>query len=308
MTANFKILLATDYSETVKNAEHYALQFAKATGSKLSLINSYYVPFIGSRIEYEEMTMLDDIAKAEDLKIKSHVQQMLSANKVNPDQINFDYKAVRGQFPTVLFEEAKERDCDFIVIGTHGTKGKTDRLFGNHAWEILKNAPVPVLVIPDDAFFTGWKKIVFATEYRAGEIPGIRFLAGIADAFNAELIIAHVSKTMLTGKAEEMLLSEFRKDVLETVPYQNITFRVFQDESVERQLDEYCKMSGADILIVSHEKKNFLDKFFDAGISVTKRMSFQTRLPLLVVPDYYKTDRATFWKMFDVYDYEQGDY
>lgn len=37
MKNTFKILLATDYSQSVKNAEHYAVQFTKSTNSELTI-------------------------------------------------------------------------------------------------------------------------------------------------------------------------------------------------------------------------------------------------------------------------------
>ena len=52
METDLKIMVARDYSDAVMNAEHYAVQLAKTTGAELSLVHSYFVPFIQKREFY----------------------------------------------------------------------------------------------------------------------------------------------------------------------------------------------------------------------------------------------------------------
>ncbi|MBA3705790.1 MAG: universal stress protein, partial [Bacteroidetes bacterium] len=45
MKQQFKILLATDYSEEVMNSERYAVQFAEQTNAVLTIVHVYEIPF-----------------------------------------------------------------------------------------------------------------------------------------------------------------------------------------------------------------------------------------------------------------------
>ena len=47
----------------------------------------------------------------------------------------------------VIVETAKERSCDLIVVGTYGHGTITDVLVGSTAKWVIKNSPIPVLVI-----------------------------------------------------------------------------------------------------------------------------------------------------------------
>ena len=47
----------------------------------------------------------------------------------------------------VIVDTAQERNCDLIVVGTYGHGTLTDVLVGSTAKWVLKNSPIPVLVI-----------------------------------------------------------------------------------------------------------------------------------------------------------------
>ncbi|MCG3189203.1 MAG: hypothetical protein LKCHEGNO_01489 [Burkholderiaceae bacterium] len=49
----------------------------------------------------------------------------------------------------VVVQEALEWKADLIVIGTHGRRGASRLLLGSDAEQVLRLAPVPVLLVRD---------------------------------------------------------------------------------------------------------------------------------------------------------------
>jgi nucleotide-binding universal stress UspA family protein len=47
----------------------------------------------------------------------------------------------------VIVDEAKKWRADLIVMGTHGRRGMTRMLLGSDAEGVLRNTPVPVLLV-----------------------------------------------------------------------------------------------------------------------------------------------------------------
>ena len=47
----------------------------------------------------------------------------------------------------VLVQTAKEKNCDLIVMGTHGQGVIADVLIGSTAKWVVRHSPIPVLVI-----------------------------------------------------------------------------------------------------------------------------------------------------------------
>ena len=52
-----------------------------------------------------------------------------------------------GRVADVIVEEAKNAGCDLIVIGTHGRRGFRRALLGSDAESVLRESPVPVLLV-----------------------------------------------------------------------------------------------------------------------------------------------------------------
>jgi len=63
-----------------------------------------------------------------------------------------DYRTLQtavlpGDAAEEIMAYASSRQIDLIIMGTHGRKGLEKVLFGSVAERVVKNAPVPVLVV-----------------------------------------------------------------------------------------------------------------------------------------------------------------
>ena len=53
-----------------------------------------------------------------------------------------------GQPHEFIVQEAKERDIDLILMGTHGRSGIKRVLLGSVAQNVIGHSPCPVMVVP----------------------------------------------------------------------------------------------------------------------------------------------------------------
>lgn len=56
-------------------------------------------------------------------------------------------KLLQGSVASEIVAEARARECDLIVIGTHGRRGLSRALLGSVAERVLRTAPCAVLVV-----------------------------------------------------------------------------------------------------------------------------------------------------------------
>jgi nucleotide-binding universal stress UspA family protein len=61
--------------------------------------------------------------------------------------LSAEFYTVDGHPETAIVEEAKKRHSDLIVLGTHGRRGLERIFLGSVAEEVLRSAPVPVLIV-----------------------------------------------------------------------------------------------------------------------------------------------------------------
>lgn len=308
MDTKYKILLATDYSEAVMNAERYAAQFAKATNSILSFLHVYEAPLPPPKITMSYQDMLDNAKAQKTVELEKHRDALFASLGIKPGEINNECIVREGIAGKQIRNEAKESDVDFIIVGTHGVSGFREVFFGSHSWDVIKKSSVPVIAVPKDALFTGFKHIVFGTEYREGEIPVLVFLTQFAKHFVAEVTVLHSTNYVLSKHFEKDMFERFRNDIKEKISYPKLKIHLIKSENIIDGLNRFCEHSKADLLVMSPERPFLLEKIFTPNPSVTRKMSFHTSVPLMTIPDFYNPEYVDFWKQFAKGDFVNEDF
>lgn len=308
MNKNSKILLATDYSNAVMNAERYAVQYANSTKSILSLVHVYQVPLSTPDKPLEYSRNIIEQREYELKRLEKHRDELFRSLNINVNEVSSECIIREGSAANQICKEAQESGADLILIGTHGESGFRETIFGSHTWNVIKRSSVPVLVIPQNALFSGIKNIVFGTEYRAGELPVINFLARFAKQFNAGITLLHVTNYNLSKELEKEIFEKFRAEVKGKVLYEKLKVRLIKNDDLVAGLNTYCINEKTDLLVMSPEKKNLFEKIFVPAASMTHKMSFHSSIPLLAIPDFYNPEYAGFWKFFSKADYVDEEF
>lgn len=306
MKKHLKILLATDYSEAVKSAEHYAIELAKSTPSTLTFLHVCEFPL--SQTTARTSTYINahkEWFDREKKRLEQHKNNLLELLKINSHNFPFDCIVSEGTVSKQVKQEAENINADLIIVGTYGITGFRELLFGTHAWEIIKKSAVPVIAVPKDALFTGIRNIVFGTEYREGEIPVINFLTEFAARFDASITVLHITNYVLSKDIERILFENFRKEMKKN-SYPKLNLQIAYSDDVINGLNDFCERFKASMLVMSPERKLSFEKIFLP--SNTRKMSFHNRIPLMTIPDFYNPLYSAFWKLFVHRDYVNEDF
>lgn len=286
MSKQLNIFLATDYSETVMNAERYAFEFAKKTNSSLTILHVYEIPFSFPMNSIEYIKESERLRKFELQKLKLHCETLMHSLNIKLNELSWDCLVLEGTIEKEIRTEAESAHPDLVITGTHGGSGFKDLFQASHTWKIIKQSNTPILSIPKDALLTDIKKIVFATENRDGEIPGIEFLIKMAKQFDAEVTMLHITNHENTKESEIKLVEKFNADIQNKTTYEKLNFKLLYAKSIIEGINDYCISNNADWLVMSHSKPFVFEKIK----SNTKEMSIQSKTPLLSIPDYYASE------------------
>ena len=140
LTKGEKILVALDgsiYSE-------YAIDQAISLGDKCNSM-IYLISVID--LYPEQMAVAAELTE----KMSSEARELLDAGKEKVEKANLACETIvrmGGQVHQLIIQEAKERDIDLIVMGTHGKSGLKGLFMGSVAQKVIGQAPCPVLVVP----------------------------------------------------------------------------------------------------------------------------------------------------------------
>ena len=160
-----KILYATDLSETAVHAFSYAVSLANMCGASVTILHVLAEfpgeEFILNMIDthtWKEIKMRhysearDELTntKRDLIAIKEVLQAFSEEAKADAEDQTFvtDEILIKSGVPAeIIVQTAKEQNCDLIVMGTHGHGVIADVLIGSTAKWVVRQSPIPVLVI-----------------------------------------------------------------------------------------------------------------------------------------------------------------
>jgi len=142
-----RILVPVDGSATCNKALVAALQMARMGGGSLRLVH-----VIEAALQFSAYGYAGDllrVVREEGSKLLEAALEISRSAGVPADTRLVDDPARR--LGEVVRDEALAWGADLIVLGTHGRRGLGRVLMGSGAEQIIRQAPVPVLVIRSDA-------------------------------------------------------------------------------------------------------------------------------------------------------------
>ena len=162
-----KILYATDLSDNARYAFAYAVSLADLYNATITFI--HVLPEVSSRLDKRVVGYISEerweeikaqnfeeardaiIGKRQDhLAIKDALQQFSENVKDSREGEGFvtdDIIVVRGNPVEEILKYSEEKNCDLIVMGTHGHGTLADAMMGSTARRVLRRSRKPVLVV-----------------------------------------------------------------------------------------------------------------------------------------------------------------
>ncbi len=167
-----KILYATDLSENARYAFAYAVSLADLYNAAITilhvlpevpeLLDQSVIGYISTeRWEEIKSQQLEEAKEAligkrkEHLAVKEALLQFSEDVKQQQQGAGFttdEVIVVRGNPVEEIIKNAEERNCELIVMGTHGLGTLADAMLGSTARRVIRRSKMPVLVVrlPED--------------------------------------------------------------------------------------------------------------------------------------------------------------
>ncbi|AWN73597.1 universal stress protein [Legionella anisa] len=141
------ILVAIDDSTTSMQAFHEAIKLSKVHQAKLRIVhigNEFYAPYVGTGVDYEK---LEASFKEYGQKFLDKMLTIAREHNADCEAHLFEINPSKEKVSEKIIEAAKNWPADLIVVGTHGRRGYQHLLLGSVAEGVIRNAPMPVLLI-----------------------------------------------------------------------------------------------------------------------------------------------------------------
>ncbi len=271
------ILYATDYSKNSVPALWSAFLLAEKFDAKLIVMHVFDMPILlASPVSVTHM-------KTEKKRIVEHRVRMRDFTKEylgHPEnRIDLSFMvAENGSVWSSIQEKAIKLNADLIVVGTTGISAVREFLLGSTTKALIKNAPCPVLAVPEGAGIENLNTIIYATDFEQADIFAINRLVKIAEKFDAGIKVLHI--TTRNEYAGEELMEWFKEMLEQKTSYENIEFELLFSDGIFKELNGYLNDTKADLLVMLERKdSNFFEKYIKKDM--VKKMVSEISVPLL---------------------------
>ena len=267
-----KLIVPIDYSTTSENALAYAKSLSKDQGQFIELTHCYSPKVVGLT-DKAEVDFKNE--KYEEQRFQEYHEGVnLSWIGESNKDIPMDAQFLIGFPSDRLIEVSKDDNNNLIVMGSNGNAGIQKRVFGSVSTTLVQKSHCPVLIVPPDAKYTGFKNILYCCDDPSIDSKVIPDILDFTRGQNPNVHLVHVGDDDYN---EKLTIDVWNKLYhIDHIRYNKLVHMV--EKNI---LKGYCDQFGIDLIIVSRAKRGFLSNLFHKSFS--KEMAIYTDTPLLII-------------------------
>jgi nucleotide-binding universal stress UspA family protein len=274
-----KILVPVDFSKTSMAALHYAWHFAAETDSKITLIHIVQAGFTTA-----DAMMLDTLDAAMDnarnrlrLFLDEYATQYddTPGNPVPEEDVRF------GVPGFTIADVANDLAYDYVITGMRDNHSFTDKMLGTTSAIIVKNSSCPVILIHENTRWRRPEKIIFTIDHQTDFDESVRDFCAFNNVFKAATDFIHIRKPddNTFGNRDAVLHELFLKNP----PAFSFSIKSITGGDVIQSIVDYTIFEKADLIVMVHRKKGFLDSIFRRSLSLTTAEGIH--LPVMILAE-----------------------
>ncbi|MDH5379863.1 MAG: universal stress protein [Cyclobacteriaceae bacterium] len=273
-----KVLCPVDFSEASLNAVEYAANIAAKMKYSLHLVNVFTEDEFNKVVNSVRLNKSFKEAFGE-AKVKlDAICKEVNNNYKSQGLVNCENEVSLGELEDVLLDQSKESEVQVIVMGTTGV-GKSTWIGSNTSHMVLK-CTKPLFCIPIKASYTGFEKIVYATDIDESDKIIIQDVVSFALTFNSRIYALHLYSKL--DKLEEMEINVFFDELKSFIPYKKISFESIKyDGELSHSLIKYMQDKGCSLLAIYSKNRGALESLFHK--SLAKELSVISNQPLMIL-------------------------
>lgn len=281
------ILVPVDFTPVSEKSCKMAFNIASHLEVKLIFMHCYINPIVHS-VPYGDVyvydaTLLDRMDSAEK-KANENFQKFITdlvteIGRKKWETVKTEFIIKSGYADEDILAYAEENNSRLIVMGRGG---ETADVVGSITADIIYNAKVPVLVVPEEwteKEVSEFNRVVYATNFDEKDFVVIEKLVGLMKPFDVKVFCVHVGKE---AKADwdQARLEGMKNMLAKNYAEKDFNCRLISGEKIPEALDTFIKEENIDVLSLTTHKRNMISRLFNP--SIAKKMVFHSHTPLLI--------------------------
>ena len=258
------ILVPVGSSINAKLHLQYAVDFAKAFGAKLYVVQIYNV-----YTKAGTMIKIDHILERES---KAFLEELVGS--IDTKGVEVHTRTFKGQLIDTLDKVCNALSVDLMIIEPRTNSIKEEVYLGKTSGRIVKRTQIPILIVPEGCEYKPIVKILVALKSAIIKKDGVlNPLISIKNQFKA-VVNALLVKTPY-HKKEDFELNDELKGMLTNITYA-------ESPTTFQAVLEHYKNHSPDLLCVVRRKRGFFSKLWENN-TILKKDFHSSVIPVLVL-------------------------
>lgn len=257
----------------------YALNFFKGESCTFYLMNIYPAGNYTTGDLWQasgEESVNDSLLLNKKIKLDVLIDQL--KEEYQDKKYSFKGIADYDEFSHAINQAVELNKINLIVMGTQGTKGMKEMVFGTHTQKVIRKVDCPILVVPRGMGFKGLKKILLTLDYDHTFNPSlIKPLISLISKFKVSIDILRMKKE----NANPVDLANEQKKIERLFKGKNPKIHLLSEVHTVDAVNSLVQIKDLDMNVISARKEMFLERVL-FGSSVSNIIN-SSRIPLLVM-------------------------
>ncbi len=251
---------------------------------KFYLLNTYEPSkenIAGFKSSSRAGTVYQSLPEASEKQL-NEIKEYLDKNYFNPKH-SFETISLPGDLVEAIDKCISQYDIGKVVMGTKGSTGAKQIFMGSWTVKVLKKIKnATVIAVPSSFNFQRLNLVLFPTEY-THFMPRyvLRPLLELMEAWKPEIKIFHVAQQFKLSEQQQS-----NREILEKrfkghpTSVNQVTIKTTVAEAIRNFADE----ERAELIVLTNYSHDFFEKLTQEP--VVKKVTFRTKVPLMVLPDF----------------------
>ncbi|HEU5292863.1 MAG TPA: universal stress protein [Cyclobacteriaceae bacterium] len=247
-----KILVPCDFSKPAVNAYRFALDVAAQSKGVIYMLHVVELPVLHDSVLMPVLSFEEALLKELKEKAEEHFKKLTSKYSIAGVKVTF--KVQFGAVSRMIQDFIQEKSIDLVVMGSHGASGAREFFIGSNAEKIVRNSPVPVLIMKE--YYKGpIKNIVFPNTL---DIEGQEDLTlkvkALQNFFKARLHVVWINTPL--NFTPDQVTRERLESFAKRFMLKDYTLNVFNSMEEELGVMEFANLVKANLIALgTHGRK-----------------------------------------------------
>lgn len=274
-----RILVPVDFTKVSFSAYNYAVHFAESIKAEITVLHVINGSF--STADSMFLDTMDAAYESSNNRLKTFVQDFSAKMGLPDDDVMVKSEVRFGVAGFTIADYANDQGFDYVVAGTRDSHSLIERVLGTTSTIVTKMVKCPVILIHENTRWITPKKVIYTIDDSTDFDESIDKYISFNHFFKAATDFIHI-------KVDDKNIDSTRDAVIKEVfkkkePDFAFEIKNIYGGDIVQSIIDYSIFEKADMLVLVHRKRNFLNSFFNRSLSL--RTAEGIHLPVMILEE-----------------------